>query len=169
MHNEYYHDDFCMFPGSYFGEEMFILNNPRSSRTFIALKDVTVCVIDKELFTSDEIFKPAVDQLACDVSARLKVPHPHPLCPRLLHRYHLTWHPTVSSNIQENIIRDAQGDSPPPSPCGREGLRCMMSGKKNKKRKKVLWERPDDEGDEEDDFKLNMQLPACACGLLSTF
>ena len=74
MQNKYYHDDFCMFPGSYFGEEMFILNNPRSSRTFIALKDVTVCVIDKELFTSEEIFKPAVDQLTCDVTARLKVP-----------------------------------------------------------------------------------------------
>lgn len=75
MQNKYYHDDFCMFPGSYFGEEMFILKNPRSSRTFIALKDVTVCVIDKELFTSEEIFKPAVDQLASDVTARLKVLH----------------------------------------------------------------------------------------------
>jgi hypothetical protein len=81
MQNKYYHDDFCMFPGSYFGEEMFILNNPRSSRTFIALKDVTVCVIDKELFTSEEIFKPAVDQLTCDVTARLKVPPLPPSCP----------------------------------------------------------------------------------------
>lgn len=62
-----------MFPGSYFGEEMFVLNNPRSSRTFIALKDVTVCVIDKELFKNEHIFKPAAEQLAADVAARIKV------------------------------------------------------------------------------------------------
>lgn len=71
--NSYYYEDFCMYPGSYFGEESFILKYPRSTRTFIALKDVTVCVIDSVLFNSEEILKPVVDQLVMDVARRLKV------------------------------------------------------------------------------------------------
>jgi hypothetical protein len=45
----------------------------------------------------------------------------------------------------------------------------MLSSKKNKKQKKVLWKGPENDGDEEDDLQVSMQLPACACGLLSTF
>ena len=62
-----------MYPGSFFGEESFLLNCSRSSRTFFAMKDVTVCVVDKALFESVEIFQPVIDQLMIEIATRLQV------------------------------------------------------------------------------------------------
>lgn len=69
----YYSVDFPMYPGAFFGEEFFLLNCSRSSRTFLAMKDVTVCVVDRALFESVEIFQPAIDQLVIEVATRLQV------------------------------------------------------------------------------------------------
>lgn len=69
----YYSVDFPMYPGAFFGEESFLLNCSRSSRTFLAMKDVTVCVVDRALFESVEIFQPAIDQLVIEVATRLQV------------------------------------------------------------------------------------------------
>ena len=81
-----------MYPGSYFGEESFILKYPRSTRTFIALKDVTVCVIDSVLFNTEEILKPMVDQLMIDVARRLKVRNLSHFCLLLFLNF---WHPCL--------------------------------------------------------------------------
>jgi CRP-like cAMP-binding protein len=74
----YYSVDFHMYPGAFFGEESFLLNCPRSSRTFLAMKDVTVCVVDRALFESVEIFQPAIDQLVIEVATRLQVVKRYP-------------------------------------------------------------------------------------------
>lgn len=71
--NAYYNGDFHMYPGSFFGEESFLLNCSRSTRTFFAMKDVILCEVDKVLFESVEIFQPAIDQLMIEVANRLQV------------------------------------------------------------------------------------------------
>lgn len=71
--NIYYNGDFHMYPGAFFGEESFLLNCSRSTRTFFAMKDVTLCEVDKVLFDSIEIFQPAIDQLMIEVATRLQV------------------------------------------------------------------------------------------------
>ena len=37
------------------------------------MKDLTVCVVDRALFESVEIFQPAIDQLLIEVATRLQV------------------------------------------------------------------------------------------------
>lgn len=145
--NTYYNDDFCMYPGAYFGEENFLLNYAMSTRTFIALKDVTLCSISKELFNNSKIFQPAVEQIRVDVSLRLK----------------------ENQTIQEK--RNEIGVVPT-SPSYSKEIRCLK--KKNMKKKKVLWKKGTDSVSDVDNHpkcvSLNrLVLPDCACGLFPLY
>lgn len=77
------------------------------------------------------------------------------------------------SATKENTIRDAQGESTCHSPFGHKPMQCMLSSKKSKKQKKVIWKGPENENENEsegdDDLHVKMHLPDCACGLLPMY
>ena len=143
----YYNNDFYMYPGGYFGEENFLLSFAVSSRTFIALKDVTLCCISKDLFNNSGIFKPAVDQIKIDVDIRLN---------------------------QNRLLQEEESmNQSVTSPAHSKEIRYLM--KKQKKTKTVLWKKGTDDSDSEEERtrtttayqvkSMVMTLPVCACGL----
>ena len=153
--NTYYNDDFCMYPGSYFGEENFLLNYAVSTRTFIALKNVTLCTMNKELFNNPGIFKSAVDQIKIDVSLRLRgnelIQNSKLNLPKTSH------HPSYSNEISCLKKLDSNGTTKNP---------------KRMKKRRVLWKKGSDDSDNEDDLhgnSISMALPNCACGIFPSY
>ena len=59
-----------MYPGDYFGEEKFLRSVEKSSRTFVAVNEVTLCVISQNLFDDEKIFGAVKTWIKNDVSVR---------------------------------------------------------------------------------------------------
>lgn len=59
-----------MAPGDYFGEDNFVKGNSMSRRTFVAMNEVTLCVISRELFESAEFFGPVKSWIINDIKVR---------------------------------------------------------------------------------------------------
>ena len=62
-----------MYPGDYFGEEKFLRSVEKSSRTFVAVNEVTLCVISQALFDDEKIFGAVKTWIKNDVSLRERV------------------------------------------------------------------------------------------------
>ena len=62
-----------IYPGDYFGEEKFLRSVERSSRTFVAVNEVTLCVISQALFDDDHLFGAVRVWMKNDVSVRERV------------------------------------------------------------------------------------------------
>ena len=156
--NTYYNDDFCMYPGAYFGEENFLLNYAVSTRTFIALKNVTLCTMNKELFNNPGIFKSAVEQIKIDVSLRLRGNE-------------------IIQNSKLNLPKVLNHNYSNKPSCLKKYDKVEMKTNKFARRRRVLWRKGTDEIDEIDDkfhqrkcrnYRL-ITLPDCACGLFPAF
>ena len=57
-------------PGDYFGEEKFLADASKSSRSFTAANEVTVCCVNKQLFFDEKVFGPARAFIIADIAAR---------------------------------------------------------------------------------------------------
>jgi CRP-like cAMP-binding protein len=57
-------------PGDYFGDESFVKGILTSRRTFVAMNEVTLCVISSELFESPEFFGPVKSWVINDITVR---------------------------------------------------------------------------------------------------
>jgi CRP-like cAMP-binding protein len=62
-----------MYPGDYFGEERFLRGVERSSRTFVAVNEVTLCVISQALFDDHQTFGAVRAWIENDVNVRERV------------------------------------------------------------------------------------------------
>jgi CRP-like cAMP-binding protein len=62
-----------MYPGDYFGEERFLRGVERSTRTFVAVNEVTLCVISQALFDDHQTFGAVRAWMENDVSVRERV------------------------------------------------------------------------------------------------
>lgn len=62
-----------MYPGDYFGEERFLRGVERSSRTFVAVNEVTLCVISQALFDDHQTFGTVRAWIENDVNVRERV------------------------------------------------------------------------------------------------
>lgn len=62
-----------MYPGDYLGEEKFLRGVERSSRTFVALNEVTLCVISESLFDDHQTFGAVRAWIENDVNVRERV------------------------------------------------------------------------------------------------
>jgi hypothetical protein len=62
-----------MYPGDYFGEERFLRGVERSSRTFVAVNEVTLCVISQALFYDHQTFGAVRAWIENDVNVRERV------------------------------------------------------------------------------------------------
>lgn len=50
-------------PGDYFGDEAFVLGQSKSSKTFIAINNVSLCGINRETFDDQELFGMVCDRI----------------------------------------------------------------------------------------------------------
>jgi CRP-like cAMP-binding protein len=57
-------------PGDYFGDDSFVKGILTSRRTFVAMNEVTLCVISSELFESPEFFGPVKSWVINDITVR---------------------------------------------------------------------------------------------------
>ena len=57
-------------PGDYFGDDSFVKGILTSRRTFVAMNEVTLCVISSELFESTEFFGPVKSWIINDIAVR---------------------------------------------------------------------------------------------------
>jgi Cyclic nucleotide-binding domain len=57
-------------PGDYFGEDSFVKGILTSRRTFVAMNEVTLCVVSNELFDSPEFFGPVKSWIINDINVR---------------------------------------------------------------------------------------------------
>lgn len=55
-----------LFRGDYFGENRFLLGGMTSLETFVAMRETSVCMIDKELYDNFEIFGSARARMISD-------------------------------------------------------------------------------------------------------
>ena len=150
--NTYYNDDFSMYPGAYFGEENFLLNYAVSTRTFIALKNVTLCTMNKELFNNPDVFQSAVEQIKFDVSLRLRGNE-------------------IIQNSKLNLPKALYHNYSNKSSCLKK---CDIEMKNDKivRRRRVLWRKGTDDIDDGFNRRRSyraMALPDCACGLFPAF
>ena len=58
------------YPGDYFGEESFVKRIVSSSSTFVAVNEVSLCVVTTELFNNEEIFGPVKAWIIKDMVVR---------------------------------------------------------------------------------------------------
>ena len=63
-------DTVILSPGEYFGEESFILGIDKSSKSYMAVNEVTLCLVSKALFDDVEIFLPAKNFIINDLKVR---------------------------------------------------------------------------------------------------
>ena len=63
-------DTLILSPGEYFGEESFILGIDKSSRSYMAINEVTLCLVSKTLFHDVETFLPAKNFIINDLKVR---------------------------------------------------------------------------------------------------
>jgi CRP-like cAMP-binding protein len=61
-----------MNPGEYIGVENFLDENKRCFKTFIAIKETSLCVISKDIFYNDKIFGKVRAQIMIDYAIRRK-------------------------------------------------------------------------------------------------
>jgi CRP-like cAMP-binding protein len=61
-----------MNPGEYIGAENFLDGYKRSFKTFIAIKETSLCVISKDVFYNEKIFGKARAQIMTDYAIRRK-------------------------------------------------------------------------------------------------
>lgn len=57
-------------PGDYFGDDMFLKGIMTSCRTYVAMNEVTLCVVSSELFESAEFFGPVKSWIINDIHMR---------------------------------------------------------------------------------------------------
>lgn len=57
-------------PGDYFGDDMFLKGIMTSRRTYVAMNEVTLCVVSSELFESAEFFGPVKSWIINDIHMR---------------------------------------------------------------------------------------------------
>lgn len=58
------------YPGDYFGEESFVKRIVSSSCTFVAVNEVSLCVVSNELFNDEVIFGPVKAWIIKDMTVR---------------------------------------------------------------------------------------------------
>lgn len=63
-------DSIIMTPGDYFGEENLLSGCDRGLKSLIAMRETSICIINKELFDNEEVFGSARTQIMIDHAAR---------------------------------------------------------------------------------------------------
>lgn len=117
-----------MTTGEFFGEEGFITGDKKILRTVVAMKETSLCVIDRDLFDDVQIFGPARDQMILDVASKKEIERKH-----MLKIKEIKKKKPIDKSLCSKTKGPRSGDSSAHYPKGLDEIKNKPSGKRGEK------------------------------------